>query len=92
MLIKALSKPIIRKSFKIAKFTYSTLTRSFSQSKADKEDKNPENENKATEELSVVIDDLLNQLGTKFNAVSEELLNKSELIHHVPWQLERMIY
>ena len=35
---------------------------------------------KATEELSVVIDDLLDQLGAKFSTISEELLAKSEFL------------
>jgi hypothetical protein len=82
MFIKALSQPLIRKLFKTAKFTYSMLTALPSQSKADKKDKNAESENKATEELTAVIDDLLNQLGTKFSAVSEELLGKSMFARH----------
>ena len=78
MFIKALSKPIIRKLFKIAKFTYITLTKPVPAVKAAKPDQiNADTDNKATEELSVVIDDLLNQLGTKFNTISEELLGKS---------------
>jgi hypothetical protein len=72
MFIKTLSKPMFRKLFKLAKFTYQTLTSVKSQAKSEG------NENKATEELSVVIDDLLNQLGTKFSTISEELLGKSE--------------
>jgi heat shock factor-binding protein 1 len=70
IMIKACSKPLIRRIFKIAKYTYHTLT-SPSQSKSESSDK-------ATEELSVVIDDLLNQLGTKFSTISEELLGKMD--------------
>ena len=82
MFIKALSKPLIRKSFKIAKFTYNTLTAPAPSEKAAKAGQmDPDTDNKATEELSVVIDDLLNQLGTKFNTISEELLGKSMMTH-----------
>jgi len=78
MLIKSLSKPLIRKVLRLANFTYQSLTAPI---KAAKSEPNGDSDNKATEELSVVIDDLLNQLGTKFNTISEELLGKSKLVH-----------
>jgi hypothetical protein len=37
-----------------------------------------ENTDKATAELSAVVDELLNQLSTKFSTISSELLSKSE--------------
>lgn len=36
-----------------------------------------ENTDKATAELSAVVDELLNQLSTKFSTISSELLSKS---------------
>jgi hypothetical protein len=79
--IKALSKPIIRESYVALKFVYRTLTENM-QSTTSKTEKSGggsgDGDNKATEELSLVIDDLLNQLGTKFSTISEELLDKSK--------------
>lgn len=75
MFIKALSKPIIRKLFKIARFTYITLTKPVKPSKTEN---SGDGDNKATEELSVVIDDLLTQLSDKFSSISEEMLGKSK--------------
>jgi len=37
-----------------------------------------ENTDKATAELSIVVDELLNQLSTKFAGISEELLSKMD--------------
>lgn len=87
MLIKALSKPIIRKAFKIAKFVYNTLTRPSKPSKSDKASASGDGDNKATEELSVVIDDLLTQLSDKFSSISEEMLGKSECLASIFFNL-----
>lgn len=78
MLIKTLSKPIIRKAFRFIKFVYTTLTHPPKPSKSDKASASGDGDNKATEELSVVIDDLLTQLSDKFSSISEEMLGKSE--------------
>lgn len=78
MFIKALSKPLIRRAFKIIKFIYTTLTHAPKPSKSDKASASGDADNKATEELSVVIDDLLTQLSDKFSSISEEMLGKSE--------------
>lgn len=39
-----------------------------------------ETTDKATAELSIVVDELLNQLSAKFAGISEELISKSILI------------
>jgi hypothetical protein len=76
-ILKALSKPIVKKTWFMGKIMYKTLTDLQTSSSTEKG--SGDAENKATEELSVVIDDLLNQLGTKFSTISEELLGKSKL-------------
>ena len=76
--IKALSEPFVREAWVVGKIMYQALTSTI-QASTTAEKSSGDSDNKATEELSVVIDDLLNQLGTKFSTISEELLGKSEL-------------
>ena len=76
LLLKSVSKPLIKRTFKALQYTYKVLTTpSPDMKQAITEGKNND---KASEELSGVIDDLLDQLGSRFSAVSEELLAKSE--------------